>query len=121
MSQGLAWLRHDKAFKPSRVSVRAEKMEDLLKATKSHNVRVSAKICMSFQAQRSEVILFHLLWVNLLRFFSSPAARSSKFVRGCAFVLYTEMCVREKGKPNLQKGGFLQHSQSQAHGLSVST
>lgn len=62
MSQGLAWLRHDKAFKPIRVNVRAEKMEDLLKATKSHNVHVSAKICMSFEAQRPEFIL---LWGNL--------------------------------------------------------
>lgn len=64
MSQELAWLRHDKAFKPSRVNVRAEKMEDLLKATKSHNVHVSAKICMSFEAQQSEFILFYLFgWI----------------------------------------------------------
>lgn len=57
MSQGLAWLRHDKAFKPGRVNARVEKMEDLLKATKSHTVHVSVKICMSFEP---EFILFYL-------------------------------------------------------------
>lgn len=60
MSQGLAWLRHDKAFKPSRVNVRVEKMEDLLKATKSHNVHVSVKICMRFESEHSASISFYL-------------------------------------------------------------
>lgn len=67
MSQGLAWLRHDKAFKPGRVNARVEKMEGLLKATKSHTVHVSVKICMSFEA---EFILS--FWGNVR--FSSPAA-----------------------------------------------
>lgn len=48
-------------------------MEDLLKAAKSHNVHVSAKICMSLEAQHSEFVLFHLFLGESLSF-SSPAA-----------------------------------------------
>lgn len=72
MSQGLAWLRHDKAFKPGGVNARVEKMEDLLKATKSHNVHVSVKICIRFEPEHSAFTSFDLFLGGNVRF-SSPA------------------------------------------------